>query len=887
MKKWWYIIGSVLLIIIVGILILWLNINRHYDDNNPLERIPSSAVAVLKVNGAEKYLLSFGMSEYHNDVEFAEFDKVITSVIEKAYSTFSVAISQEPALGKRTLYISIHPSSDSKADAILMSFPLNNYVDGTSIISALEKSEVVNTSDVVIGGQSAVCIHSDKYNLYVAQSEGCMFASQDDKLLAEVIEGKCSKLHDDPCFSTLERTTSPSVPVAAFVDVAALDSISWGDLPNLKLSQFGTWAEMDFDFSKQAMVTNGFMTSDHYSIMSALASHKPSRFNISDVVPSCAQVFISYASSTRGMTDASFVKYLQASEQYDSYAARRQALLEKTGVDIEAQMGQVFSGEMALFSNSSELGDTASACLIINAANGTVVQAALNSVICALHKIESAKQADVLSPVPTLSVPVFEAFDGDDDMFFLNDLFPYVPKRYYIRYENTIMLADGKNILKRALYETLLSRTFSNDAEFRKFRTNFTEDNVFFGYCSGGAMRDILSSKGNANMSGVKNITNFYGFGLQLSCLSGLPYITTCGLYEPGRVDIPPTLWQSKLDAAIVGKPFAVINHNTGETEFFVQDASNSVYLVNASGLVLWSRKVDSQIVGDVVQIDYYHNKKLQYLFATKNSVHLIDRNGNNTAKFPIRLTSEAVGSVTYLDYGITTDFRVFVPCRDKKIALFDKNCKPVEGWEMKATEGFVKNSIDHWISGNKDYLISKDDFRCYITDRRGKERVKLQPMAPNADSRVYVVRANTPEASFVTSTADGKFATIKISTSAITTTDVDSIGNTKHYMLKLNGEESFVFINNKNIVHTDDNGNVISIRSIYLSDVDWAEMTNDDRIAVWDKNESLGYLFECDGRLVDGFPIPAKSPMAIAEKNGAYNIIVAGDDGILNNYIK
>ncbi|MCQ2229385.1 MAG: hypothetical protein MJZ13_06525 [Bacteroidales bacterium] len=887
MKKWLYIIGGVALISIVGVVILWLNANRRYDNNNPLHYIPSSAVAVLKVNGAEKYLMSMGMSEYHNDIEFAEFDKVISSVIEKAYSTFSVAIQQPPSLGQRTLYISLHPSASNKADILLMSFPLNNYADGTSIISALEESEVTNATDTIVGGQSAVCIHSGKYNLYVAISNGCMFASLDASLLAEVIvEGK-GTLHDDACFTTLERTSSPSAPVAAFVNMAALDSISLGCLSHRQLSQYGSWVEMDFDFSKQSLTTNGFMTSAGYSIVSALASHKPTRFNADDVIPSCAQMFISIAASPRGLADDAYVKYLNSSNLFDSYSARRKACIDKTGVDVEEHLSQVFSGEMALFSNSASLTDSANACLIVNASNGTIAQAALNSVICATHHIESARQVDVLSPVPSLGVPVYEGLDDSDDVFFLSDFLPYVPRRFYIRYENTLMIADNKATLKRALYETLLNRTFSNDADFRKFRSNFTDENVLFGYCSSSAMKEIVSSQGVAEASSVKNITNFYGFGVQVSSLSQLPYITACGFYEPGRVDMPPTLWQSKIDTTIVGKPYAVLNHNTGETEFFVQDASNSIYLVNASGLVLWNRKLDSPIVGDVVQIDYYNNKKLQYLFATRNCVHLIDRNGNNTAKFPIHLQSEAVGSVTYLDYGINSDFRVFVPCRDKKIALFDKNCKPVEGWEMKNTEGFVVNSIDHWISNNKDYLISKDDFRLYITDRRGNERVKLQPMAPNANSRVYVAKANSPEAAFVTSTADGKMARIDIASSSISTIEIDSIGGTDHYMFKLNGEDSFVFINNKNIVQTDDRGNVVSVKSIYLSSVDWATITSDNRLAVWDKNESLGYLFECNGRLVDGFPIPAKSPFAVSVKDESCNIIVAGDNGILNNYIK
>lgn len=888
MKKWLYSIAAVALVTVVAFTVLWLRNNRHYDNNDPLQHIPSTAVAVLKVNGAEKYVLAMGAADYHNDLDFVQFDQVLSSVIEKSYSTFSTAIRQEPSLGSRTLYVSLHPSDKAVAERLLISFPLNNYADGADILDALRDSEVVSTSDTTISGDEVVVVADEKSRLYVAPAHGCMFASPDASLLKQVMDADDATLQDDPCFTTLQRTSSPSVPVAAFVNIASLDTIRWGHISNRNLSRYGTWAEMDFDISQKAIATNGFMTSSKYSIISALASHRPSKFKVDNVVPSCAEVFVSYAASQRGLADQAYVKYLDTCGEHDAYKHRRDSVLALAGIDVEEQLSQVFSGDMALFSTSSSLVDTANVCLIVSASNGTIAQGALNSAICALRKIDAAHQIDVLSPVPTLGVPVYEAFTTDDDLFFLNDYLPYIPRRYYIRYENTLMFADEKATIKRALYETLLNRTFANDADFRNFRSNFTDENVFFGYCSSTAMRDVISMNTEADKADFKNITNFYGFGVQVSRLSDLPYITTCGLYEPGRIDLPPTAWQSKIDTTIVGKPYAVINHNTGETEYLVQDATNKIYLINASGLILWNRKMDGPVVGEITQIDYYNNRKLQYLFATPSSVHLIDRNGNNTARFPIQLSSEAVGSVTYIDYGNPKDFRLFVPCSDKRIALFDKNCKPVEGWEMKHTEGYVRHKIDHWVSSNKDYLISTDDYNCYITDRRGNIRIALnQPLAPNKNSHVYLVRANTSDAAFVTSTADGKMASINIASSEITTADVDSIAGTNHFMFKLNAESKFVFVNSSRMVLTDDRGVVENVHPLYLSAVDWAAITDDDKIALWDKSESLGYLYDQTGRIIDGFPIPAKSPFTIVHKDGVRNIVVAGSNGTLNNYVK
>lgn len=110
--------------------------------------------------------------------------------------------------------------------------------------------------------------------------------------------------------------------------------------------------------------------------------------------------------------------------------------------------------------------------------------------------------------------------------------------------------------------------------------------------------------------------------------LDNTPYLTISVDQEQKKVEV-------KTECA-KDRSFVVINHNTKQKETLSQDPENKLILRDESGKALWQRVLDGQIVGGVTQIDYYNNKKLQYLFATKNYIHLVDRNGNNTANFPI-----------------------------------------------------------------------------------------------------------------------------------------------------------------------------------------------------------------------------------------------------------
>ena len=95
--------------------------------------------------------------------------------------------------------------------------------------------------------------------------------------------------------------------------------------------------------------------------------------------------------------------------------------------------------------------------------------------------------------------------------------------------------------------------------------------------------------------------------------------VNTCLKYLPQRESEPRTIWQSGLDSTIFFKPSLVENHNTGEKEILVQDKANNLYLIANNGKILWKKKLESPILGEVFQIDFYRNSKFAI---TSYSIH-------------------------------------------------------------------------------------------------------------------------------------------------------------------------------------------------------------------------------------------------------------------------
>lgn len=878
-RKTWYVVGVVVLLLIVAAVSVWLNINKLYDENNPLRRITPEAAIVIKFNGIDNCLNALTDVEYARDFPMVFSTSIVDSLVAQIVALSEHMDMQEPTIGNRDIYITLHIDSTSSRMATLWAMPLNNYVESIDVMKSLHSTAALHAVDTTTATCSATVISlAGGSCCYVAAADGCLYAADSFPLLSQTINNSDGRsLHDDVRFSTLERTASNSAQASVYLNLNAIGR-----------SRLADWTELDFEFDRKYIVANGFATSNTTSWWTSLAGSTSGRFTIDAHVPSAASTFTAYAASPRGLSNEAFGRYLSTVDTAGSYRNTQAEYLKRYGTDIEAQMDKLFANELALF--SLDANGRGEHCLVLKADNGTIAQALLNSIVASLRKIETPPQVETLSPVPNLNVPVYEAFRPTDNLFFLSSMFKApIPRTYYIRYENTLFFADDIPTLNHTLYEILLGRSFGNDADFRNFRRCFPDDYVSFQFINSKLLSDLRLSYDPQTVDSEcrRACDNFYGLGLQVSTLSGLPYVTLGTSYEPSRIDMVPTAWQSRLDTVVIGRPFAVINHNTQETEFLVQDAALNLYLINPQGLVLWKRKIDGPVLGDVTQIDYYNNRKLQYLFATPDNIHIIDRNGNNTADFPIHLSQQAVSGVTYIDYGNPREFRLFVGLSDKTVSLFDRSGQRIQGWEMQRTEAPVRRHVDHWVSNNKDYLIMADEFRCYITDRRGNERVPLKPMAPNPDSRVYIANANTPRAAFVTSTADGKFATIDIASGKITLHNVDSIDARPHSLLQLRQRGQFAMVSSNAIAIIDSDGNVISNEPINLSSIGWTTVTADGDIAVWDRDEKLGYVFSPSAKLVSGFPIPAGGPFAMTKQNGVVHIIAAGADGVLNCYLK
>jgi hypothetical protein len=228
------------------------------------------------------------------------------------------------------------------------------------------------------------------------------------------------------------------------------------------------------------------------------------------------------------------------------------------------------------------------------------------------------------------------------------------------------------------------------------------------------------------------------GFSLQ-NLKEGIFYKAQAS-FNPRNKMYQGTLWETLLDTSLYRTPEPMLNHKTGESELLCQDLNNSVYLLASTGKVLWKKNVGERILGDVKQIDYFANGKLQMLFATNGFIHLLDRNGNYVEGFPVKIKAGAAGGVSVFDYDGSRNYRIWLPLQNNTVICLNNNLKSVDGFVPVSIKAPLANPIQHVVLQQKDYFILTDTLgNIYSVNRKGEPRINFKNKVGGRSSAVYL----------------------------------------------------------------------------------------------------------------------------------------------------
>lgn len=650
------------------------------------------------------------------------------------------------------------------------------------------------------------------------------------------------------------------------------------------LARLAASAEGDIYINENGIILSGYTESvDTSDITFKFKAQQAGEFNSRDVLPSSVVLFETMRIQPQKIFDPSLVK---SDDSTRKMAANLMPFMgdEITWAFVDLKQDSEKMSPVVLF----ELGNR-------NMAEQLVAQKVVE--FAEKHGLNENDFTIVFQPDDQIKIPVYKTqFRNIASLFCPGYISPFNDSLIAF-IDNFMITGNSYSAICKVLYDNILNKTLANDLIYRDFESTMPSRAGYYFYCKPAEVIDYLSEWFSddalaflkENRDHLKKITSI---GFQLAASNEMIYNSLSVKFGAEIREESGAEWETLLDTVASVKPFFFTNHNTGTQEIFIQDFKNSAYLINSAGRVLWKITLNERIYGPVYMIDYYGNGKYQLLFAGRNWLHLIDRNGNYVERYPVRLRSTASGPPSLFDYDGNNEYRILIPGDDRLIYAFDKSGNVVKGWKPFMTNGIVKDGLKFFRISGKDYLVAADNANLYFLDRTGNIRLKVKE--PVVKARGSEIRLNTgSEPGIVFSAPDG---TVNI---------VSFDGNVRKVDLgRFSIDHLFDFFD----VDGDGFGEYLFIDrgKLYLYDHDRSPVfekdfdtdalegpisfifsSTDRKIGVFDKRKKLIFLIDKNGNTMDGFPLRGASVFSIgklSEKSG-FHLIVGGDDNFLYNY--
>ena len=495
-----------------------------------------------------------------------------------------------------------------------------------------------------------------------------------------------------------------------------------------------------------------------------------------------------------------------------------------------------------------------------------------------LHSIDAALTNEALIPYlsENTSFRDVEIYDFSSPEIFINQFAPLVNKtrpvfsfrleQYFVftesmaAAENIITAFKSNNVLLNTNYYKDSSRDLSTASSMLLMRF---DDHVTRG------IADVIFGNWAEN-TGTGSLKNYQLSALQFSYDRNFAHVnyicaeTVASRQITGGVT---QVFSKNLDTDIMGEPQFFSNHRTGGKDIVVQDMSNKIHLLSSSGKTLWTKDIQDPILGKIQEVDILRNGKKQLAFATKNRLHVIDRNGNTVNPFPIRFKDEVSQPMSLFDYDNNRKYR-FAIVQDKDVLLYDSKGKLVSGFKFKGAGSKIVLPARHIRMGNKDYIvIAEEKGVLHVLSRVGKSRISVDkrfkfsdiPIAEEGLNFVVITSDKTKESI----SQSGKVSSQKLNVS-------DSYSFNIDYRTKVTLDDNLLRIN----------GVLVELPFGIYTEPTLHRANRTTYITLTEIQENKVYVYNTSGDLVSGFPVYGTSSAEIMgrKRTGSMRLLVRGE---------
>lgn len=882
-----------LLVIILGLSVIvlailgYLNMSQDPKAASPFESMPPSTSAVLSINDYARTFDNILM----NNLMWQELrlDSSVDNLASDMILLDSLISTEEIAEDLRW-FLSFHVSGNSFAR--LITLPTSSYRKERFVEWFQGYADKIESYGVFEEVEIFQC--DFKQGLFGT----VYFAHDRDMLLvsarADLVEDALRSLHSDKNlyadkeFRKVEKTAGNFADWNFYVNMRNISSLKLLGLNLKELSEsdivWSGWSALDATVHPDLFLLNGFSEAGSESYLSLFEKQKSQDIDAIEVIPEDVSLFFHFGVSNYKNYSKSKRAYFKKTGRDKQYSEHVAEVKEEHGLDLENELDQWVANEFGVMFLKQPG---------IAAEDAKVVYFRLADMRRATAILENLSRQEAGDESKIHQLPVENMLDGFETV-----LFNGLNKPYYTIVDKYLLLSTHEDLVQRVRTQYLQANTLRKSEMYARFSSNLSDQSNVYLYVHLEKGMDVydrlLNEESLSFLSGNPTFREkFEQVGIQFKDGKNDMFYQHLALnFDPKERSQGNVLWEAVLDTDLLIKPQIVYNHYTNAREILVQDVSNTIYLIDNKGNLLWKKQMKEPILSKVYQIDVYKNNKLQMLFNGESSIYLLDRKGRFVENFPVQLPALATNALKVIDYEKNREYRILIGVRGGQILNYDQFGRPVKGWKFK-TEEEITYPIDYFLLNNKDYIVTAGATgKPYVLNRRGDERVKVNEYLPADLGKGFTLELSNEinQCRFVTTDESGNFIKLKFNgEKEIVNLDLisqnhqflyDDVNNDrKNDYVLLDSNKLMVFDHGKEkMFEIELEGNDPEYLSLYRFEAGYG------KIGFTDGSSGQLYLYRDAGGLDNNFPLKGHTAFTITDinKDGRQNVIVGVEDRLV-----
>ncbi len=709
------VVGSLSLVLITLLFFVFRGAFKKEDSSSPLAAVPDDVPVFFVTDDLSKAITKFNEATYLADLSHSALLFKFNSIISELDSLFKSDPDFDDFFNARQTVVTL---SMTKADAFELLFIFDFSDKKSSELKNLFESK--SNDDLIFSERTFKSF--DLYDLNFSKSKmkittsverDLLFMSSSSLLLENsLLELDEKKATDDNQFMEVKEKLSGESGLQIFIQYDEFTKLA----PLLfnrdqvfiteSLKHFASWTGLDLVFETDQIAFNGYTNyADSSNSLLSSFSQSPQEFEeVTNVLPYNTSMMFYYGTAdVKTYFDKMMIRDPELNENFSCYSSW---LGNEWCFFMTEPFDSTFGSETFLLVKTTD-------------------------------SIEAIKCLSEISFADSIVVENYQGFrisetsDRDLMNLFFSNRFLELDNPFYAFIDQYVLFANSKSNLKVVIERYRANQTLAKNENFLKYAEHISNSSNLFVYINtfktdqviAGLLSKALHSKWKSNPS----LGKFSPLTIQFSSFKNLFFTSGSIQYAQENEEENQLVWKCDLDSTVSYPAQIVKNHKTNELEVFVQDDANNIYLIDKTGKILWKKKIEGRIMGDVQQIDMLNNKKLQLCFNTQRFIYVVDRNGEYVAPFPLRLKSYASNSVMTTYYDANKDYRFFIACEGGNIYGFDESGNLLEGWNPKKVNCKITNPILYNNYQGLDYLIaygnSNSQTLVYVLDRKGQGR--------------------------------------------------------------------------------------------------------------------------------------------------------------------